>query len=83
MNKHYLLGTLAVAVGIFMLFIIKLFGTYMTLTQETSAQGLAAFGLIYYPMAFFVMAALFYIAGWWKQDLKKQQETVGQPVKSS
>lgn len=83
MNKHYLLGTLAVAVGIVMLFVIKLFGTYMTLTQETSAQGLAAFGLIYYPMAFFVMAALFYIAGWWKQDLKKQQETVGQPVKSS
>ncbi|WP_026828504.1 hypothetical protein [Exiguobacterium artemiae] len=79
MNKHYLLGTLAVAIGIVMLFVIKIFETYMYLTLEASHQP----GLIYYPMAFFVMAALFYIAGWWKQDLKKQQETAVQPVKSS
>lgn len=79
MNKHYLLGTLAVAVGIFMLFVIKIFERYMYLTLEASHEP----SLTYYPMAFFVIAALFYIAGWWKQDLKKQQETVGQPVKSS
>lgn len=83
MNKHYLLGTLAVAVGIFMLFIIKLFTAYMDLTRQISEQQIASFGLIYYPMAFLGMAALFYIIGWWQQDLKKQLETVGQPLKSS
>ena len=37
MNKHYLLGTLAVAVGIFMLFVIKIFERYMYLTLEASS----------------------------------------------
>ncbi|MGE6556553.1 hypothetical protein [Exiguobacterium artemiae] len=83
MNKHYLLGTLAVAIGIVMLFVIKLFAAYMDLTRQISEQQIASFGLIYYPMAFFIIGIAFFITAWWQQDLKKQQETVGQPIKSS
>lgn len=82
MNKNYLAGAIAVTVGILMMFVLKIFEVYMMVAWEVSKQAMASFGLTYFPFAFFAIAAVLFINGWWREDEKRRQQKAVQPIKS-